>query len=114
MVRVETAGLGTRKFRIANLPPEVPQEVTPTTMARYGDVEDVQAETLSRIYRHKVANGVRIAVMTLAKHVPSNIVIAGQRMLVSYKGQPVTCYRCHETGHFHQTCPMRRRAGEIG
>ena len=48
-VRVETAGLGTRRVRIANLPPEVPEEVIRTMMARYGEVKDVQAETWSRI-----------------------------------------------------------------
>jgi len=24
----------------------------------------------------------------------------------------MTCYRCHETGHFHHACPMRQRTGE--
>jgi len=105
-VRVETAGLGTRRVRIANLPPEVPEEVIRTMMARYGEVKDVQVETWSHIYRYKVSNGVRTAVMTLAKHIPSTITIAGHRVLVSYDGQPMTCYRCHEAGHFHQTCPM--------
>jgi len=113
-VRVETAGLGTRRVRIANLLPEMPEEVIRTIMTRYGEVKVVQAETWARFYRYKVANGVRIAVMTLAKHIPSNITIAGHRALVSYEGQPMTCYRCHETGHFHQACPMRQRAGEIG
>jgi len=50
-VRVETAGLGMRKFRIANLLPEVLEEVIRTTMARYGEVKDVQAETWARFYR---------------------------------------------------------------
>jgi len=98
MVRVETAGLGTRWVRIANLHPEVSEEVIRTTMARYGEVKDVQAETWARFYRYNVPNGVRIAVMTLAKHIPSNITIAGHRVLVSYERQPMTCYRCHETG----------------
>jgi len=102
MVRVETAGLGTRRVRTANVLPEVPEEVIRTIMARYGEVKDVQAQTCARFYRYKVANGVRIAVMTLAEHIPSNITIAGHRALVSYEGQPMTCYRCHETGHFHQ------------
>ena len=44
MVRVEKAGLGTRRARIAHLPPEVPEEVIRTTIARYGEVKDVQAE----------------------------------------------------------------------
>ena len=110
-VRVEIAGLGTRRVRIANLPPETPEKVIRTIMGRYGEVKDVQAETWARFYRYKVANGIRIVVMTLAKHIPSNITIAGHRALVSYEGQPMTCYRCQETGHFHYACPMRQRTG---
>jgi len=49
-----------------------------------------------------------------SKHIPSNITIAGHRALVSYEGQPMTCYRCHETGYFHQACSMRQRTREIG
>jgi len=26
----------------------------------------------------------------------------------------MTCYICHETGHFHHACPMRQRTGEKG
>ena len=110
MVRVEIKGLGTRRIRIANLLPEVIR----TIIVRYGEVKAVLAETWARFYQYKVANGVRIAVTTLAKHVPSNITIAGHRALVSYEGQPMTFYRYHETGHFQQACPMRRKAGEIG
>ena len=84
-------------------------------MDRYEEVKDVHAETWSRIYRYKVASGVCIAVMTLAKHIPSNITIAGHGVLgTRARHQPMTCYRCHETGHFHQACPVRRTAGEIG
>jgi len=92
----------------------MPEEVIRTIMTRFGEVKDVQAETWARFYLYKVPNGVRIAVMTLSKHIPSNITIAGHRALVSYEGQPMTGYRCHETGHFHQACPMRQRTGEIG
>jgi hypothetical protein len=111
MVRVDIAGLGTRRVRIANLPPETPEDVIRTIMGIYGEVKEVQAETWARFYRNKVANGVRIAVMTLAKHIPSNITIAGHWALVSYEGQPMNCYRCHETGHFHHACAMRQRTG---
>jgi len=101
MVRVETAGLGTRSVRIANLPPELPEDGIRTIMAIYGEVKDVQAETWAPFYQYKVANGIRIAVITLAKQIPSNITIAGHRALVFYEGQPMMCYRCHETVHFH-------------
>jgi hypothetical protein len=36
------------------------------------------------------------------------MVIAGDRVIVSYEGQPVLCYTCGGTGHMRQTCPHRR------
>ena len=51
--------------------------------------------------------------MPLAKHITSNVMIAGYRALVSCEGQPMTCYRCHETGHLQQECPMRQRVGQM-
>jgi len=38
---------------------------------------------------------------------------AGYRELVSYEGQPTTCFGCCETGHFNQICPKRRRVGVV-
>ena len=65
IVRLETAGLGMRKVRIANLPPEVPDAVIRTVLSSYGEVQGVQAETWSRAYRYTIANGIRIASITL-------------------------------------------------
>ena len=58
-------------------------------------------------------NGIRIAMMTLAKHVPSHVTIVGHRLQVSYEGQQMTCYGCNGTGHFYQGCPVRGRAGDM-
>jgi len=108
-VHPETAGLGMRKVRIANLPPEVPDAVIRTVLSSYGEVQGVQADTWSRAYRYTIANGIRIASITLTKHIPSHITMAGNMVLVSYEGQPMTCYGCNSTGHLYQACPMRRR-----
>ena len=108
-LRLETAGLGMRKVRIANLPPEVPDAVIRTVLSSYREVQGVQAETWSRAYRYTVANGIRIASVTLTKHIPSHITMAGNRVLVSYEGQPMTFYGCKRTGHLYQACPMRWR-----
>jgi len=54
-----------------------------SVLPRYGEVKHVRAETWSR---YSVANGIRIATITLAKHVPSNITVAGNRVLVYYEG----------------------------
>jgi hypothetical protein len=43
---------------------------------------------------------------------PSHITVVGNRVLVSYGGQPMTCYGCNETGHLCQVCPMRQRVRE--
>ena len=31
-----------------------------------------------------------------------------QRVLITYDGQPITCYGCNETGHQYGDCPHRR------
>jgi hypothetical protein len=58
----------------------------------YREVIDIQAELWSRLYRYPVANGIRLAIITLAKHIPSHITVAGHRVLMAYDGQPMACY----------------------
>jgi len=60
------------------------------------------------MYRYPVANGIRVATMKLDKHLHSHMVIAGDRAIVPYEGQPVSCYACGGTGHMRQTYPHRR------
>jgi hypothetical protein len=108
-VRLEIAGMGTRKVRIANLPPEVPERTLRNALVPYGDIISIQDERWSTAYRYTVANGVKMATIKLTKHIPSYMMVAGHRTLVSYDGQPSTCYRCGETGHVNQHCPHKRR-----
>jgi hypothetical protein len=46
--------------------------------------------------------------MSLNKHLPSDMNIAGFRALITYEGQPQTCYGCGQTDHMYQMCPKRR------
>jgi hypothetical protein len=101
-----------RRVRIANLPPEVPDRALKVALGKYGEVRDIQEEIWSSAYRYPVANGIRIAMVTLVQHIPSHILVAGFRTLISYEGHPTTCYGCNETGHLYQVCPHRRRARE--
>jgi hypothetical protein len=55
-----------------------------------------------------VSNGVRIDLTSLKKHIPSNINIAGTKVIISYKGQPPTCFGCNEVDHLYIDCPRRK------
>jgi hypothetical protein len=108
-VRIEEAGLGIRRVRLTNIPPEIPDRTIKVGLNRYGEVKEVKEEKWSRAYRYPVASGIRIATIRLSQHIASHILIAGYRTLIPYEGQPSTCYGCNETGHVYQECPRRRR-----
>jgi len=101
-VRTEHSGLG---IRIANIPPEVPGLIR-TALAQYGKIRSIQEETWCNAYRYPVANGIKISI-ALKKHIPSYTIIASNRVLISYEGQPLTCYNCNATDHVFQSCPKR-------
>jgi hypothetical protein len=46
--------------------------------------------------------------MTLLKHIPSHMTNMGTRIMVSYEGQPMTCYGCSSPGHQYSDCPLRK------
>jgi len=95
------AGMGTRKLRIANLPPEVAEDTLRASLAQYGKILSVKEETWARTYRYAVANGIRQVEMTLTKHIPSHITIAGHRVLTPYDEHSLTCYGCGAIGHMY-------------
>ena len=74
-------------------------------MSQYGEVKCVRDELWNSAYRYKVYNGVRIVEMRLKKYLPSHLNIYGNDALITYDGQPQTCYRCNEIGHQRQECP---------
>jgi len=113
IVRLKVAGMGMQRTRIANLPPEVTERSIRAALASYGEIVSIQGEIWPKAYRYKVANGVKVIMMKLAKHLPSQMNIAGHRALPSYDGQPVTCYGCGDSGHINQACPRRRRGGMV-
>jgi len=98
-VEIAIAGMGYKKLRIANLPHEVVDDTLRTTLAPFGQVLDIQNENWARTYRYTVDNGIRQVTIVLTQHVPSHLVIAEQRVLISYDGQPTICYVCGDTVH---------------
>jgi len=112
-VRIEAVGLGLRKVRIANLPPEVPDSYVRMALGKFGEIRDIQNDTWSNAYHYPVPNGIQIATLNLIQRIPSHIIVAGHKTLISYEGQQTTCYRCNEMGHLYQVCPHRRRPGAV-
>ena len=113
-VTISQAGLGKRIVRVANLPPELKNEDIRQYMTKYGTVLTIQDEKWSRNYRYTVSNGVRLIHMELNAHVPKHIHITGHRALVTYMGQPTTCYICNDTTHVATECPTRQNKRREG
>jgi hypothetical protein len=106
-VRIETAGMGTRRIRIANLPPEIPGNSIRAVLNQYGEIHSIQEEKWTQKYRYTEANGLKIVLMKLTKHIQSHATMAGHRALISYEGQSQTCYGCGDTYHMYHACPKR-------
>jgi len=90
--------MGTRRIRIANLPPETSERAIRMALAPYGEIVALHDEVWSKMNGSPVANGIRVATMKLDKHLPSHMVIAGDRAIVSCEGQSVSCYACGGNG----------------
>jgi len=109
IVYIERAGMGVRRVRVANLPPELQDRTLRDVISRYGEVRAISEEQWSKRYRYPVHKGIRIVEMDLKKHLPSHMTIVGTRALISYEGPPITCYGCNEPGHQYQECPSREK-----
>jgi len=108
VVYIERTGMGVRRVRVANLPPEVQDRKLRDVISQYGNVRAITEEMWSREYRYPVSNGVRIVEMDLKKHIPLHMLIVDNRVLISYEGQLITCYGCNEPGHQYHECHHRK------
>jgi len=69
---------------------------------------NIRDEMWAAVYRYKVYKGIWIVEIKLKRHLPSHLIIADNDALISYDGQPSTCYRCNETGHQQIDCPRKK------
>jgi len=51
IVKLELAGMGVRRVRVANIPPEVKEPDFCDAMSKYGNVKDIQEEQWPSQYR---------------------------------------------------------------
>ena len=111
-VTLDIAGLRTKRIRVANLPPETSQEELRASLTPYGKIINIETERWSKHYRCAVDNGVRQVTIMMNRHIPSLLSVAGCRVLLSYEGQPATCYGCGEVGHVYLGCPIRQKSNQ--
>ncbi|KAJ4451297.1 hypothetical protein ANN_02758 [Periplaneta americana] len=107
-VKVSKADVPSVTVRVFHLPPEVPSSLIQTALNTYGVVHSVRQEQWSTAYPFPVNNGVRAVKMEIKKHIPGSISIAGYNAHITYVGQPILCYVCHEPNHKKEDCPQRK------
>lgn len=106
-ITLEPADIDTINVRIFNLPPELPNEKIRQVLCAFGTVYQVNNETWSAGYDHRVSNGVRQVKMSISKVIPSNLTVCGKKAYVTYIGQEPTCFLCNSTSHLKQDCPTK-------
>jgi hypothetical protein len=78
-------------------------------MSKYGMVQKITGELWAKHHRYnKISTGVRDVQLNLKMHVPSQLLIAGNKTIVAYDGQVQKCFSCHNPGHVSQMCPHKR------
>jgi len=110
-VTVEIAGVGIRWVRVSTLPPEVTEVQITNAPSTYREVKKIHDKVWSDAYRFNVKTDDRLVDVSRRKHILSHMKIYGHRALISYEGQPMTCYRCSEQGHQINDCPRRKLQG---
>ena len=80
-MKIEMAGMGTKRVKLLNLPPEIPDEAVHFVFSNSSEIKEIQEERWSRAYRYSVANGIRIVVISLTKHIPSHVTVAGNSII---------------------------------
>jgi hypothetical protein len=80
---IALAVLGTKRKRIAKLPPEVSNDTPRATFVPFGNIMDIQTERWSKACGYSVDNGVRKVALVLTRHDPSHLTVAGQRILLA-------------------------------
>ena len=96
-VFVGDAAFKTVIVKVYKAAPEMPDTVLIGRLSHYGRVLSFRRD---RSIGTGILNGVRTVRMRLSKTTPSAIRIAGEPVFISYPGQPKSCWRCGEVGHF--------------
>ena len=92
---------------IRDLPYEVASDDVIDFLSTHGEV--LTAERSVNADFPTLCNGNRIVKMVLNEDIPHFLSIGGYQCRVWYRGQPIQCIVCRESGHRAQDCPLSGR-----
>ncbi|KAJ4449434.1 hypothetical protein ANN_00833 [Periplaneta americana] len=79
-----------------------------TALTRYGVIHSVRNEQWSTAFLFPVNSGIRALKMEVKQNIPGSVPTAGYNAHVTYIGQPILCFVCHEPDHKKEDCPRRK------
>ena len=98
---------------VKHIPPHWSREHVERIFGFYGKIVSTKQEEMKFSVRsckssyEKVWNGNWRIRMTVAKEIPSSLIISGFQIEVFYRNQVRTCYRCGQSGHEAYNCKTR-------
>ncbi|KAJ4429252.1 hypothetical protein ANN_26255 [Periplaneta americana] len=107
-IKISKADSPAITVRVFNLPPEVPNSMVTTALTRYGVINSVRNEQWSTAFPFPVNNGIRALKMEVKQNIPGSVPIGGYNAHVTYIGQPILCFVCHEPDHKKEGCRRRK------
>lgn len=97
--------------KVHDLSENVTNDDITVSLKQYGEVHYVKEQVWGSTFAYKgISSGVRIAKMTLRRHIKSVITIQTEQTLISYKNQPKSCLHCLQPIHPGKTCTDNRKA----
>lgn len=98
------------EVKIHDLSENVTNDDIAANLKQYGDVHHVKELVWGPTFAYKgVPSGVRVATMTLRRHIKSFISMFGEHTKISYKNQPQSCRHCSQLLHPGKTCTDNKK-----
>ena len=92
---------------IRDLPYEVATDDVVDFFSSFGEVLKVERSVAAET--PNLCNGNRVLKMVLNEDLPYFISVCGYQCRVWYRGQPIQCFVCRQSGHRAQACPLSGR-----
>lgn len=101
------------EVKLHDLSENVSNDDIAANLKQYGEVHYVREQVWGPAFAYKgLPSGVRVAKMTLRRHIKSVITINSEKTLVTYKNQPKSCIHSLQPLHSGKSCTENRKAAK--